>query len=106
MPNPYKVTGARELRLAAWAGRLAVLLKETDDPEYEMSEAASRMEDGGVLAGEPNQMSPDSFANLVIAENPLLFDQMGPMYSVDDPSVFETSGDLISNLLPSNNALD
>ena len=103
---PKHPNDARIAKLEAWANRLAVLLKESDDPQYEMDEAARMMEDGGVLSNDPNRMSPDSFANLVIAENSLLFDQMGPMYSVDDPSVFETAGDLISNLLPGNGGLD
>ncbi|MDH3581779.1 MAG: hypothetical protein OEM91_14275 [Hyphomicrobiales bacterium] len=93
--------------MSAWADRLAVLIKESDYPEADMREAAVRVFEAGLVLEEPDAVNPEKFARLLIEENELMIDRMPVVASsIDDLRTLETVGDLISHLLPSNNALD
>ena len=97
--------GKPHKRTSDWSNRLEALLKESSNPEADMREAAYMMMESGVLYEDPGQVSPSKFAQLVLEENHQMYDRMRSMPPTDLRGM-ETAGDLISNLLPSNNGLD
>ena len=95
---------APDSKTSAWSNRLVELIKASDNPEAEMNQAAYLMSESGILDEEPVGVSAEKFAQLVLEENWQM--PVQSMTSLTDLREIETVEDLISNLLPSRNALD
>ena len=94
------LTDPRQNRLQAIAERLERLLAASPNPLQSMENAANRLTEAGLADGMPDATTPAAFAQAMISQNPLMFEQIGELRNEFDPNQIETSEDLISHLMP------
>jgi hypothetical protein len=89
------------------ASRAAKLLKESPDPQAEMRWAEKRLEEAGLLNWSPKQMSPQDWAEQVIAQSLDLDDQSVPWLKERGchPEKAGTFESLVLSLIPSEGGL-
>lgn len=96
--SPYV---ALNKRLTQITDRLAVLISESEDPKAEMFLVARMLAQAGLSDYQPGpKTSPQTFAQTVIEDNPMMFQRVSEMNLILRLSQFETAEQLTNALLP------
>lgn len=85
--------------LEAITARLTALLIKDPDWKAEVETAIDRLKESGMLDQEPQPSSPSAAAKALVQDNPAMRDNP-PMLLPDDLPGIETAGELITQLLP------
>ena len=94
-----------ERQISALESRLVELLKQEDDPQQAMEEAAARLWREGSAQVNPHGMSLQSFVANVFASWEVQAELANTML-LDNPERFETAEELITFLLPTSETFD